>query len=142
MRKILAFVAALSLCMAFVACDSGDSGTGSEKISGSSSEESFGTSTDNSSSENSEYTITFSVDMSIADKDYPMNGYVSDNMKVTVGERYELPVLSCEGYFFKGWKLDGTTIDNVGTWSIERDVTLTAVFEEDPSSERNWTEFY
>jgi uncharacterized repeat protein (TIGR02543 family) len=51
--------------------------------------------------------------------------------------------LTKEGYIFAGWLIEGTeTILEAGTWNIDKDVTLVAQWNVDPSSDRDHTGRY
>ena len=69
---------------------------------------------------------------SVASKKYVItlnaNGGVCevDKIEVLPGEEYSLPIPTREGYYFLGWKWNGSWIKNEGAWDYNRDVTMSA----------------
>ena len=65
-------------------------------------------------------TVTFDSD----------GGSAIDSQEFTVGEAYDLSTLTPtkDGYTFKDWTIDGTSLAKSGIWSIEKDVTLKATW--------------
>ncbi len=65
------------------------------------------------------YTLTFD----------PKGGALpNQTMNVTFGESVNLPVPVMDGYVFMGWH-DGFTIINSGIWTIDSDITLSAMWD-------------
>ena len=66
------------------------------------------------------YTVTFETGI----------GQEIEPMKVTFGEQYTLPSLEREHYTFMGWYNNYSEVGLTGNWSIARDVTLVASWQE------------
>ena len=67
-----------------------------------------------------QYTVTFDANGTDID---------GTELKVFLGEDYILPKPSKNDYEFSGWQYNGANVSLTGKWSINSDVTLTAVFE-------------
>ena len=94
---------------------------------------------DKTEEEKAEYVVTYNA-----------NGGVIENATQTVvyGEEFTLAVPTKTGYIFKGWYVvdsEGEATSErleSGVWDYEGDVSVIAVWEEDPSSNGAYTDRY
>lgn len=82
------------------------------------------------------YTITY-------DKVYAHAKLEQKELRVATGEAYTLATPECDGYTFKGWKLEGTeTVFTDGDeYPYSYGITLVAVWEKKPTSSYWITDF-
>lgn len=83
------------------------------------------------------YVVTYNLGILAEDSHASISETTKD---ITFGDLYNLAIPTCYGYTFVKWvDAGGNTVTN-GTWDIDSNVTLTAVWEKDNTSDRWWTE--